>query len=106
MNFKQDKKKSKFLPTVLMTSFYSVTYQPQEHHCLSISGKLPQVVDLERGTDSMDFHYDDKQSTVREDNEWMKDIRWSKKGAISLARKMLTCPSKPNAAPDTSGCKK
>jgi len=69
MNFKQDKKKSKFLPTVLMTSFYSVTYQPQEHHCLSISGKLPQVVDLERGTDSMDFHYDDKQSTVREVNE-------------------------------------
>jgi hypothetical protein len=52
-----------------MTSFYSVTYQPQEHHCLSISGRLPQVVDLERGTDSMDFHYDDKQSTVREVNE-------------------------------------
>jgi len=72
MNFKQFEKKnlSKILPTVLvMTSFYSVTYQPQEHHCLSISGKLPQVVDLERGTDSMDFHYDDKQSTVREVNE-------------------------------------
>ena len=72
MNFKQFEKKnlSKILPTVLvMTSFYSDTYQPQEHHCLSISGKLPQVVDLERGTDSMDFHYDDKQSTVREVNE-------------------------------------
>jgi hypothetical protein len=52
-----------------MTSFYSVTYQPQGHHCLSISGRLPQVVELERGTDSMGFHYDDKQSTVREDNE-------------------------------------
>lgn len=69
MNFKQVDKKYKFLSTVLMTSFYSVTYQPQGHHCLSISGRLPQVVELERGTDSMGFHYDDKQSTVREDNE-------------------------------------
>ena len=51
-----------------MKGAYRVTYQPQEHHCLSISGKLPQVVDLERGTDSMDFHCDDKQSTVREVN--------------------------------------
>lgn len=42
------------------------TYQPQELHCLSISGRLPLVVDLGKGIDSMDFHYDDKQSTVRE----------------------------------------
>ena len=28
------------------------------------------------------------------------------KSTISLIRKMFTCPSKPNAAPDTSGCKK
>jgi hypothetical protein len=47
-----------------MNGAYRVTYQPQEHHCLSISGRLPQVVDLERGTDSMDFHCDDKQSTA------------------------------------------
>jgi hypothetical protein len=45
---------------------YRVTYQPQEHHCLSISGRLPRVVDLERGTDNMGFHCDDKLSTVRE----------------------------------------
>lgn len=91
-----------------MTSFYSVTYQPQGHHCLSISGRLPQVVELERGTDSMGFHYDDKQSTVREDQKTMNECKnkVKQKGAISLARKMPTCPSKPNAAPDTSGCKK
>jgi hypothetical protein len=35
------------------------------------------VVDLGKGTDSMDFHYDDKQSTVREVSAWIKKrIKW------------------------------
>jgi hypothetical protein len=42
------------------------TYQPQEHRCPSISGKLPLVVDLEKDTGSMDFHYDDKQSAIQD----------------------------------------